>query len=105
MTPRAHRLFIEWHGGQGAKVKAARPMAVYGQCVMLAKDLANRADEHVGNVLLTTEQIGLCEQRALSSARLGMFGPPPADPEAWAKQLEQVREAWSTTPTPQRRAA
>lgn len=95
MTPRANRLFQDWHAGQGAKIKGARAMAVYAQCVMLAKDLANNADGHVGKVLLLGEQIGLCEQRALSQARVGRFGALPQTEEEWRSQIDQIRADWA----------
>lgn len=102
MTPRANRLFQDWHAGQGAKIKQARPMAVYAQCLMLAKDLAQRADEHVGRVLLLTEQIGLCEQRALSSARVAQFGAPPRTEDQWNEQIDAIRRAWAAGVDPGR---
>jgi len=95
MTPFATRLFNDWHAGQGAKIKDARSMAVYGQCLMLAKDRAAAADEHVSKILLTAEQIELCTERALSSARLAKFGAVPRSPEEWNDQRDRVREDWA----------
>lgn len=102
MTPRANRLFADWHPGQGSKIKAARPMAVYAQCLMLAKDLAARADEHVGRVLLLTEQIGQCEQRALSSARVAQFGAVPRTEDQWHHQIAAIKAAWAAGEDPGR---
>lgn len=104
MTPRANQLFTDWHATQGAKIKGARPMPVYAQCLLLAKDLAARADGHVGKVLLLAEQIDLCERRALSAARVARFGALPQTEEEWHSQIAQIRADW-TTDTPRQEAA
>lgn len=95
---RQKRVFSTWLQTQGAKIKQARPVAVYNACVMLAADLAKAADR----VILKPEQITLCEERALSQARVAMFGALPRTNEAWQAQIEQVRVAWGN---PQQAAA
>ncbi|WP_299109693.1 hypothetical protein [uncultured Bradyrhizobium sp.] len=95
---RQKRVFSTWLQTQGAKIKQARPVAVYNACVMLAADLAKATDR----VILKPEQITLCEERALSQARVAMFGALPRTNEAWQAQIEQVRVAWAN---PQRVAA
>jgi hypothetical protein len=87
-----------WHEGQGAKIRQARPEPVYNACLMLAADLAKAT----ARVILKPEQITKCEERALSQARVQMFGALPRTNEEWTHQIEQVRESWSN---PQRAAA
>lgn len=103
---RAESLYRDWHATQGAKIKAARPMPVYGQCVLLAKDLANKATERSPRIVLTAEQIADCDQRAVSAARVSMFGALPSSEEVWRDQIARVREAWaSELPSPNPRQA
>lgn len=92
---RSESLFRDWHANQGAKIKAARPLPVYGQCVMLAKDLANKATEQTPRIVLTAEQIADCDQRAVSHARVGKFGALPKSEEAWREQIAQIRAEWA----------
>ncbi len=87
---RKRRAFATWHQGQGAKIKAARPVPVYNACVLLATQMAKMD----GRLPLTAEQIKACEDRALSQGRAAMFGPLPKDNDAWQAQLEQVRAGW-----------
>lgn len=96
MTPRARKLYDEWAAGQGAKIRAARPLAVYGACSSLARCLAETLAPEYTRLLLTTDQIAECDQRAVTSARNVKFGPPPADPEAWKQQLDQIRADWAS---------
>lgn len=95
---RARKLYDEWAAGQGAKIKAARPLAVYGACSSLARRLADTLPPEYTRLLLTTEQINDCDQRAVTSARNVKFGPPPPDHEVWKQQLDQIRAEWSTPP-------
>lgn len=85
------RNFDGWIRGQGAKIKAARPAPVYNACVLAAARLSSVGDR----VVLTTEQIKICEDRALSAARVAMFGPLPRTNEEWAAQIDQVRASWA----------
>jgi len=101
---RARKLYDEWAAGQGAKIKAARPLAVYGACNSLARRLADTLPPEYTRLLLTTEQIEDCDKRAVTSARNVRFGPPPTDPELWKQQLEQIRAEWAN-PVEQRQAA
>lgn len=88
---RRKRIHEEWASGQGAKIKANRPHAVYSACNLMALELAaHRRDR----LVLSAEQIALCEEQALSRTRVEMFGPPPNSEEAWRAQCAQVREAW-----------
>jgi len=90
--------FAAWLETQGAKIKQARPAPVYNACLMMAADLAKQSNR----VILKPEQIAKCEKRALSQARVAMFGALPRTNEAWQAQIEQVRASWAT---PQREAA
>ena len=89
---RRHINIQRWMEGQGAKIKAARPQAVYGACLFMAMQYCGRGDwRH-----LEPKEIEICEQRALSQARVRIFSPKlPATNEEWDGQLEQVRAAWA----------
>ena len=94
-TPDARKIFQAWHAGQGAKIKGARAMPVYDHCVLLAKDLAKAAAERYETLILTAEQISLCEQAALSQARVTRFGALPQSADEWHAQNAKIREAWA----------
>lgn len=94
---RRKRNYEDWANGQGAKIKANRPHAVYSACALMAMELAPKRRDRL---VLSAEQIALCEQQALSRARVEMFGPPPKSEEVWRAQLDQVREAWAANPHP-----
>lgn len=90
---RRKRNYEEWANGQGAKIKANRPHGVYSACALMAMELSPKRRDRL---VLSAEQIALCEEQALSRARVEMFGPPPKSDEAWRAQLDQVRAAWAT---------
>jgi len=96
---RRKQIHGDWVNGQGAKIKANRPHAVYTACSMMAMDVAANAGDRL---VLTAEQIATCEEQALSRARVEMFGPPPKSEEAWKDQRAQVRQAWEANPHPVR---
>lgn len=99
MTPRAKELFADWHARQGLGIKAARPLHVFAQCVLMAKERCEVAGMDVRRVLLKAEDITKCEERALSSARLAKFGAIPRDEDTWREQIAQVRaEIYARTP-------
>jgi hypothetical protein len=68
---------------------------VFDACILEAKDLCEKANERTARVILSAEQIRLCEARALSQARARMFGPLPKTNDDWDGQLEQVRQSWA----------
>ena len=88
-------LFRGWLVGQGRKIKDVRPYPVYSACVLEAIELCQKATEQTRAVILTAEQIRLCEARALSQARARMFGRLPPTNAEWDAQLEHVRQAWA----------
>lgn len=91
---RRKQIHGDWLNGQGAKIKANRPHAVYSACNLMALELAaHRRDK----LVLSAEQIKVCEEQALSRARVEMFGPPPKSEEAWHAQCAQVREVWAAS--------
>lgn len=96
---RRKRVYADWLAGQGAKIRANRPHAVFSACNMAAMDLSNTARDRL---ILNAEQIKTCEEQALARARVEMFGPPPKSEEAWESQREQVRAAWQANPQPVR---
>ncbi len=87
---RARDLFAAWQEGQGAKIKAARTLAVYGACASMARCLASTLPPEYTRLLLTLDQIEKCDRRAVTSARNVRFGPPPQTEEEWRSQLAQT---------------
>lgn len=100
---RARKLHTDWQEGQGAKIKAARPLAVYGACSSMARRLAETLDPAYTRLLLTQEQVNDCEQRAVTSARNVRYGPAKTE-EEWREQCAQIRAEWAN-PTPKQEAA
>lgn len=88
---RKTRNMAEWQAGQGAKIKANRPQPAYNACILLAMELSGRNQR----LMLSGEQIQMCEDRALAAARLRMFGPLPRTNEAHTDQIQQVRDSWT----------
>ena len=105
MTPRAKELFADWHERQGLGIKAARPLHVFAQCVLLAKERCSVAREDVRRVILKAEDITKCEERALSSARVAKYGALPRDEETWREQIAQVRVEMYAPPADRMEAA
>lgn len=93
---RSESLYRDWHANQGRKIKEARPLPVYGQCVLMAKDLANNSTERTPRIVLTAEQIAECDQRAVSAARVA-YGKLPKDEDIWREQIARIRESWAAT--------
>jgi hypothetical protein len=92
-----------WFRTQGAKIKAARPQAVYDACVLMAMEWCGRKawDHYDPEKQIVTyqglgpDQVKACEMRALSSSRARMFGNLPQTNEEWDSQIESVRLAWA----------
>lgn len=105
MTPRAKELFADWHERQGVGIKSARPLMVFAQCVQMAKERCSVAREDVRRVLLKSEDITKCEERALSSARVAKFGAVPRDEQTWRDQIAQVRAEMYAPPADRMEAA
>lgn len=100
MISRAKVLFEDWHERQGLGIKAARPMPVFAACVAFAQHKCSVAGLDVRSVILSAVDITKCEERALSSARVARFGPPPRDEETWRAQIAEVKAAMYTVPPP-----
>lgn len=92
---RGRELHAAWLRGQGAKIKEARPLAVYGACSAMARRLADTLPAEYTRVLLTLDQIGECDSRAVSSARVLRFGALPQTEEEWRSQVAQIRADWA----------
>jgi hypothetical protein len=106
MRYEAKELFTDWYERQGRGIKEARPMAVFAACVSEAKDRCNNApNDYAPRVLLSAADITKCEERALSSARVAKFGPPPRAEETWRDQIAQVRAEMYATPAANQEAA
>lgn len=85
------KVYEDWHTRQGAKIKANRPLPVYNACVLEASTRSQFGKPF----MLQPEDIKRCEERALSQARLAMFGRPPATEDEWLAQFDQVRASWA----------
>ena len=81
-----------WMEVQGARIRNNRPEQVYAACLLMALERCSRADwQH-----LTPAQIEECDMRAVSQARVRMFGPKlPETNEIWDDQIAQVRSSWA----------
>ncbi len=93
---RARKLFEQWHDSQGLKIKEARPKAVYGACALEAYERGKRSFSDNERVLLSSEDIAICEQRAVTSERIHRFGAMPKSPEAWKSQCAEIRAEWAS---------
>jgi hypothetical protein len=81
-----------WMEVQGARIRNNRHEQVYAACLLMALERCSRADwQH-----LTPAQIEECDMRAVSQARVRMFGPklPPTN-EAWDEQMAEIRASWA----------
>jgi hypothetical protein len=77
--------YAAWIAGQGAKIKAARPLPVYYACNIMARDLGRN---------LKPDEIERCIARALSAARVQKFGPLPKSNVALEDQYAEIRADW-----------
>lgn len=82
---RRQAFYASWIAGQGAKIKAARPLAVYHACNLAARDLCRN---------LKPEEIEKCIARALSAARAAKFGALPKTNDALEMQYDEIRADW-----------
>lgn len=99
---RASKLYADWVETQGRKIKEARHMSVYGACALAVMRMCLKVNERTQRVVLTAEQIAICEMRALTSERAHRW-PPCKTEEEWRSQLDQIRSDW--TKETQREAA
>ncbi len=73
---------------QAAFIKRTMGDVVLGFCRMEVEDMAaKRALDMRGAIVLTKDQIGVCGQRAVSSARVAAYGP-------WALTATDGGERW-----------
>lgn len=93
-SERAVAAYADWYAGQRRKIKTNRPRPVFDACVLEALSLAGRR----APLILKAEEIAVCEQRALSQARVAKFGRIPAKAEEWEAQIAQIRADWATQP-------
>ena len=80
-----------WRAGQGAKIKANRPLEVYRACEFMAQLLAPRRDP----LTLSRDEISTAMRRAVSQKRFASHGPIRglSEDEFWA-QIESICRAW-----------
>lgn len=91
---RSSKLYADWVATQGRKVKEARHMSVYGACALAVMRMCRKANERTQRVILTAEQIGICEMRALTSERAHRYQPCKTE-EEWNHQLAEIRADWA----------
>lgn len=83
--------YVDWFQGQGAKIRANRPQPVADHCTLMAIDLAKTRRP----LILKAEEILLCEQRAVSQARVAKFHSCEGLTEdQWRAQIEQIKAEW-----------
>lgn len=80
-----------WRAGQGAKIKANRPLQVYRACEHIAQLVAPSRDP----LILSADEIKLAQQRAISQERRRIHGPIGKDPGEWWEQIEAIGRAWN----------
>lgn len=93
---RARGLVARWANEQGAKIATARGKIVMEACRWEAESIASkRGADEIGAIILTKEQIDLCERRAVSQARAAAHGPwslaTPDSGGRWKRETESVR--------------
>lgn len=85
--------YAAWLGTQGALIRANRPLPVFNACVLMALEVKGDRSP----LKLKAEEIAMCEQRALSSARNLKHGPVRSEAQ-WRTQIDQIREDWKASP-------
>ncbi len=82
--------YTSWLAGQGAKIRANRPAPVAAACALLAMEFAKTRVP----LVLTAEEIALCEERAVCQERVRRFGPRMKNAEEWKRQIDEIRAEW-----------
>jgi len=96
-----------WTQRQGLKIEQARGWRVAAACGHEVHQIASQRgwSGRASDILLTAEQIKLCEDRAVSSERSLRFGPLPADREVWETQTAECRAAVKSGERPKRKGS
>lgn len=79
-----------WRAGQGAKIRANRPLEVYRACEHLAQLAAPVRDP----LILTAAEIDLAMHRAISLERRRIHGIPGKNPDEWWEQIKAIADRW-----------
>jgi hypothetical protein len=80
-----------WRAGQGAKIKANRPIEVYRACEFMAQRLAPYRDP----LTLNKDEIATAIKRAVSHKRQAQHGPLRGlGEDEWWTQIEAICRAW-----------
>lgn len=95
---RKRQLVAAWEAGQGLKIRAARGPFVWTHCWLEAGRLAALAAWRDTNqpVILSAEQIQICEDQAVSTARMQVHGASVlrrGDRASWDAQVAAIRAA------------
>lgn len=92
---RGRELLADWLAGQGAKIRAARAQPLYAACLLEAQERARRGGK--GPVILSQDDIVVCFQRAVSTAR-AQSGRLPADAGRWWQEVSAIARGWGIVP-------
>jgi hypothetical protein len=80
-----------WRQGQGAKIKANRPIEVYRACDHRAQLVAAIRDP----LILSADEIKLCVQSAISHERSRQFGAIAGmSADTWWEQISGIAARW-----------
>lgn len=90
-------LFVQWWQMQGGRIREARGTRIAQACAWEVSRMAHDAAWKAGAaaILLTVDQINICEGREVSSERMATFGPYALrrpDPTQWREQMAAARE-------------
>lgn len=82
-----------WRAGQGAKIKANRPLPVFRACEHIAGLLAPMRDP----LILTVDEIKTAQNRAISMERRRVYGPLGKDSDEFWQQIAAIAQSWGIT--------
>lgn len=88
-------LIAKWWEMQGNRISEARGPRIAGACAWAITKMAQKHLPTTRELLLTVEQINICEEREVSSERMATFGPYALrrdNPAQWLEQMAAARE-------------
>jgi len=93
---RKHRLIAEWWERQGNGIKGARGPKIAAACSFKARDVAEQRawGTDPQPVILSAQDIQVCEQHVVSSERMATYGAHCIRTEnegAWQAQMDELR--------------
>lgn len=84
-----------WRAGQGARIKAGKPLEIYRACEHIASLNAPVRDP----LALTQAEMILAMRRAVSAERRKLHGPLPRTGDEWWDQISAIAERWGIKTT------